>query len=83
MTFRHQYKLICAEKAGKPGRANARRGMVFLPGCLFNAGDLTLIGQLSEANTADTVVSQICVRTAANFAAVVAAAGKLSFLLLL
>ena len=50
---------------------------------LANAGDLALVGQLAEADTADAVVTQIGVGTAADLAAVVAAGGELSRSLLL
>jgi len=54
-----------------------------LPRCLLDAGDLALVSQLAEADTADTVVTQVSVRTAAQLAAVVAAGGELGLLLLL
>jgi hypothetical protein len=54
-----------------------------LPGCLADTGDLTLIGQLSEADTAYAVISQVSVGSAADLAAVVAAGGELGFSLLL
>ena len=41
-------------------------------GSLANAGDLALVGQLAEADTADAVVTQISVGAAADLAAVVA-----------
>ena len=40
-----------------------------LPGSLLNAGDLALVSQLAEADTADTVLFKNRVRTAANSAA--------------
>ena len=46
-----------------------------LPGSFLHTGDLALIGQLPEANTADAVVPQVSVGTAAQLAAVVAAGG--------
>ena len=44
---------------------------------LAHTGDLALVGQLPEADTADTVVTQVSVGTAAQLAAVVLASGKL------
>ena len=38
---------------------------------LLNAGNLTLVCKLSEADTANSVFSQICVGTAANFTSVI------------
>ena len=55
----------------------------FLPAGLLDAGDLALIGQLSEADTADAEISQIGVGPAAYLAAVVIPGGKLAALLLL
>ncbi len=49
---------------------------------LANAGDLALVGQLAEADTADAVVTKIGVGAAADLAAVVAAGGELESLLL-
>ena len=46
-----------------------------LPGRLLDAGDLTFVGQLAEADTADAVVPQVGVGTAADLAAVIAAGG--------
>ena len=54
-----------------------------LEGSLANAGDLALVGQLAEADTADAVVTQIGMRAAADLAAVVAAGGELVSSLLL
>ena len=54
-----------------------------LPRCLSDTGDLALIGQLAEADTADAVVTQIGMGTAADLAAVVVAGGELGFFLLL
>ena len=48
-----------------------------------DAGDLALVRQLAEADTADAVVTQIGVGTAADLAAVVLAGGELSRSLLL
>ena len=55
----------------------------FLEACLSYAGDFALVCKLSEANTADTVIAEVCVRTAANLATVVFAGGVLSRCLLL
>lgn len=49
----------------------------FLPGSFADAGDLALIRQLTEADTADAVFSQICMRTAADSAAVIFSCGEL------
>ena len=46
-----------------------------LPRCLSHAGDLALVGQLTEADTADAVVTQVGMGTAADLAAVVVAGG--------
>ena len=48
-----------------------------LPRSFSYAGNLTLISQLTEANTANAVVTQICVGASADFAAIVLSAGKL------
>ena len=45
---------------------------------LAHAGDLALISQLTEADTADAVVAQVSVGAAADLAAVVLAGGELS-----
>ena len=55
----------------------------FLPGGLLHTGDLALVSQLAEADTADAVVPQVGVGTAAQLAAVIAAGGELGLLLLL
>jgi len=54
-----------------------------LPAGLLNAGNLALICQLAEANTADAVVAQVGMGTAADLAAVVLTGGVLGGLLLL
>ena len=59
--------------------ANSRR----LPGCLADTGDLALVCQLTEADTADAVIAQIGVGSSADFASVIVAAGELGRLLLL
>ena len=64
----------------------ARRTMhdgKFLPGSFADAGDLALIRQLTEADTADAVVAQVGVGTAADLAAVILPAGELGLALLL
>ena len=50
---------------------------IFLERSLTHAGDLALVSQLTEADTADTVVPKIGVGTAAQLAAVVLAGGEL------
>ena len=50
---------------------------------LAHAGDLALISQLAEADTADAIVAQIGMRTTADLAAVVLTGGELSRSLLL
>ena len=50
---------------------------IFLERSLTHAGDLALVSQLTEADTADTVVPEISVGTAAQLAAVVLAGGEL------
>ena len=54
-----------------------------LPRGLLHAGDLALIGQLAEADTADAVVAQVSVGTTAELAAGVFTGGILLRLLLL
>src|SRR5699024_10392300 len=54
-----------------------------LPAGLADTGDLALVGQLTEADTANTVIAQVSMGSAADLAAVVAAAGELSLSLLL
>ena len=73
---RRQYRVY-----GKPAqRSMAERD---LPRCLLDSRNLSLIGQLPEADTADAVVPEVGVGTAADLAAVVAAAGELGLPLLL
>ena len=50
---------------------------------LAHAGDLALISQLAEADTADAVIAQVSVRTAADLAAVVLTGRELCRSLLL
>ena len=63
-------------------RRNSPRSF-FLPACLSNAGDLALVSKLSEADTADTVLTHIRMRTAAELAAGVLSGGILLLFLLL
>ena len=53
-----------------------------LPACLADAGDLTLVGQFSEANTAQAILAQYRVRTAAQTATGVSAGGEFGLSLL-
>ena len=52
-------------------------GGKFLPAGFADAGDLALVRQLTEADTADAVVAQVGVGTAADLAAVILAGGVL------
>ena len=61
-------------------RANS---IFFLERSLTHTGDLALVGQLPEADTADAVVTQVGVGTAAQLAAVVLASRILRRSLLL
>ena len=54
-----------------------------LPGSLADTGDLALVRQRAEADTAHAVVTQVGVGTAAQLAAVVLAGGILRLALLL
>ena len=54
-----------------------------LPACLSYAGNLALVSQLAEADTADAVLTKVSVRSATDFASVVSAGGELGFSLLL
>ena len=54
-----------------------------LPAGLLHAGDLTLIREVSEADTADTVLTHVSMGTAADLATVVLTGGVLLSLLLL
>ena len=58
---------------------------LWLPACFLHAGDLTLVSKLSEADSANTELTQISVRSAADLASVVSTSGELrrSLLLLL
>ena len=59
------------------------RKLINLPAGFSYARDLTLVGQVTEADTADAIVSQVSMRTAADLAAVVLTGGELGGLLLL
>ena len=54
-----------------------------LPGSLPNAGDLALVSQLPEADTANAEIAQVSVGSAADLAAVVVTGGELAAALLL
>ena len=54
-----------------------------LPGRLLDAGNLSLVGQLAEADTADAEITQVRVRAAADLAAVVSTGRELRLRLLL
>ena len=54
-----------------------------LPAGLSYSGDLALIGQFSEADTAYAVVTQVSVGTAADLAAVILPGGEFCISLLL
>ena len=54
-----------------------------LPASLADTGNLALVGQLTEADTANAVVPQVSVGSAADLAAVVAAGRELGLCLLL
>ena len=54
-----------------------------LPGSLADTGDLALVSQGAEADTAHAVVTQVSVGTAAELAAVVSPGGVLGGSLLL
>ena len=62
-------KVLRAEPTKHYGNSEAR---------LADAGDLALVSQLTEADTADAVVAQVSVGAAADLAAVVLAGGELS-----
>ena len=42
-----------------------------LPGSLADTGDLALVSQLSEADTAHAILTQVCVRSTADLTSVV------------
>jgi hypothetical protein len=55
----------------------------FLPGGLAHARNLTLVGKVPKADTADRVIAEIRVRAAADFAAVILARREFRLTLLL
>ena len=54
-----------------------------LPRSLSYARDFALVREFSEANTADTELTEICVGTSADLAAIVFSGGELLISLLL
>ena len=70
--------VLCVRRA-EPTKYNGK----ILPGSLADAGNLALVSQRAEADTADAVVTQIGVGTAAQLAAVVLTGGELRGSLLL
>ena len=58
-------------------------GKAVLPACLLYSGDLALVCELTEADTADAVLAEISVGTTADLASVVLSGGILLCLLLL
>ena len=50
-------------------------GLPVLPACLLYSGDLALVGKIAEADTADTVLTEICMGTAADLASVILSGG--------
>ena len=54
-----------------------------LPGSLLYSGDLALVSEVTEANTADTELTEIRMRASADFATVVSSGGELRCSLLL
>ena len=54
-----------------------------LPGCLSYARNLALVSKLAEANTANSVLTEVGMRSTADFASVISACGELGLLLLL
>ena len=53
------------------------RHIIFLERSLAHTGDLALVSQLTEADTADAVVPEVSMGTTAQLAAVVLAGGEL------
>ena len=64
-------------------RASDRVKVIIYTACFLNARNLTLMCQMSEANTANAVFSQIRMRSAAELAAGVSSCGEFGSLLLL
>ena len=54
-----------------------------LPACLLYARNFALVSEVTEANTADSELTEICVGTTTDLASVVAAGGELGLCLLL
>ena len=67
----------------KPSGGNGDHNLKSLPAGLLYAGDLALVSEVSEADTADTVLTHISVGTAADLTSVVLTGGILLGLLLL
>ncbi len=53
-----------------------------LPGCFSYAGNFALVCELTEADTADTVLAEVSVGASADLAACVLTSGELLLLLL-
>ena len=62
---------------------DARASLIKLPRCLSYAGNLALVCELTEAYTADTVLTKVSVRSATDLTSVVSASRELSLFLLL
>ena len=62
---------------------DARHLEIKLPGCLSYSGNLALVSELTEADTADTVLTEVSVRSATDLASVVSASRELRLSLLL
>ena len=76
--FFHPNARACGQRyAGTELLGSVPDILLLLPGSFFHARNLSLVGQLPEADTADAVVPEVSVGTAADFAAVIAAAGEL------
>ena len=54
-----------------------------LPGCLSYARDLALVSKFTEADTADSVLTEVGVGSTTDLASVISASGELRLLLLL
>ena len=72
-----RYALFILQRAQKMAVSFETAIFSILEGSLAHAGDLALVRQLTEADTADAVVAQVSVGTAADLAAVVGAGGEL------
>ena len=64
------YARLPSERIVYRGPSHARAACA-LPARLFHARNLALVSQLAEANTANAILSQISVRSAADFAPVI------------